>query len=123
MHEFSTVMGIVENVLQLASEKGAIKVHRIDLDVGELTFLGLEQMKFSFDAVKEGTILQDAELRLNIVKAKIECPECGYIGSPPDVEEDHFTIPIIQCPKCNALRVDIIEGKDCIIKGVEMEVN
>jgi hypothetical protein len=47
MHEFSVMTQIVDLVLDEARKRNASKVEQVDLEVGEFTMLGLEQMRSS----------------------------------------------------------------------------
>jgi len=122
MHEFSTMQAIVNAILEEAKKYKAKEISKVVLQIGELTFLGEEQMKFAFDILKEGTLLEKAELLIEKVQARVRC-KCGYKGSIDYgmKEEFHITIPILKCPKCGS-EVEIIKGRECLIKKVEMEV-
>ena len=89
MHEFSTMQSIVETIVEEAKKIGAKKVTKVYLEIGELTFLGDEQMRFAFDILKEKTIMEDAELILKKIKARIRC-KCGYEGEIRYSEKNEF---------------------------------
>ena len=122
MHEFSVMNSVVETILQKIKDYPYKKVEKVNLVIGELTFLAPEQLKFAFSILTENTPLEGAELNIKIKKAKIKCLECGYEGTLK-VEEDpvyHFTLPIFKCPKCKG-KIEVIEGKECEIKNVEVK--
>ncbi len=122
MHEFATMQQIIYAILEEAKKCNAKEVSKVFLEIGELTFLGEEQLKFAFDILKEETILENAELIIEKVKAKIKC-ECGYEGGIEYglKEEFHIAFPILKCPVCGG-DVEIIKGRECLIKKVEMEI-
>ena len=122
MHEFSTMQEIVYTILNEAKKYNARGVSKVILEIGELTFLGEEQLKFAFNILKEGTIMENADIVIKKVRAKIRC-NCGYEG---DVEyglkeEFHIIFPILKCPVCGG-EVEIVKGRECLIKKVEMEI-
>jgi len=123
MHEFSTMQSIVNAILEEAKKYNAKEINKIILQIGELTFLGKEQLKFAFDILKEGTIMEKAELVIEDVKAKVKCNHCGYEGGVEYGLKDEFHIyfPILKCPNCGK-NVEIIKGRECNIKSVEMEI-
>ncbi len=123
MHEFSTMQGIVNAILEEAKKYRAIKIYRVEIEIGELTFLGKEQMKFAFDILKENTIMEDAKISIKKKKARVKCIKCGYEGGVEYGMKDdfHITFPIIRCPKCGG-EVEIVKGRECLIKNVEMEI-
>ncbi len=122
MHEFSTMQQIVGAIIEEANKYKAKEVSKVVLQIGELTFLGEEQLRFAFDILKEGTIMQNAELVIEKIKAEVRC-ECGYQGSIEYglKEEFHLMFPILKCPKCGN-EVEIVRGRECLVKSVEMEI-
>lgn len=123
MHEYSVMSGVVGAILERIKGMNVKRVERVDMIVGELTFLSPEQMKFAFEVLSEGTLLEGAELNIEIRKARIKCRKCGYEGgmSVEESEEYHYELPIFKCPKCGG-DVDIIEGKECTVKNAKLIV-
>jgi hydrogenase nickel incorporation protein HypA/HybF len=123
MHEFSTMSQIVRTVLDEAARHRAQTITRVVLELGELTFLGEEQLRFAFEVLSKGTILEGASLVLETKAVKVQCP-CGYTGTVnyEEREEFHLTIPLLKCPRCSE-EVRIIQGRECIIKNLTMEVD
>lgn len=122
MHEFSTMQQIVAAILDEARRHHATAIHRVSLEIGELTFLGEEQLRFAFQILTEGTILAHAELLIKRVATTVRC-SCGYQGGVDYglKEEFHLSFPLLKCPRCGG-DVDILSGRECAIKRVEMEV-
>lgn len=119
MHEFSVMNQIVEAVLQEAKKHNAKSVSEVYLEIGELTFLGHEQMNFAYQVLTEKNILNGSKIIISEKKAKIKCKKCEYNGK---IEYDydksfHFSVPMFTCPKCNS-PVEIVEGKECIISRI-----
>jgi hydrogenase nickel incorporation protein HypA/HybF len=115
---------VVKTVAKVAQEKGAIRVLKVRLEVGELTFLGPDQMEFAFEILKEDReVVSGAELELGTIEARGTCSSCGYMGRPKVHEEPefHFVIPTLQCPACGE-RLEITEGRDLYIRDIELEV-
>ncbi len=121
MHEFSTMQGVVGVIMEFAEKNNAKKVLRVYLDVGELTFLNHEQLKFSYQILSEGTILEGSELVISPIKAKYVCKHCGSSGDLPRVEEgDHFSVPVFYCPECGK-EIEITSGRECRVREIEIE--
>ena len=122
MHEFSVMTQIVEAVLQEIKNHNVKSVSEVHLEIGELTFLGHEQMNFTYQVLTEKNILKDSKIIINEKKAKIKCKKCDYNGK---IEYDydksfHFSLPRFTCPKCKGT-VEIVEGKECIISRIVAE--
>ncbi|MFQ5758630.1 MAG: hydrogenase maturation nickel metallochaperone HypA [Candidatus Bathyarchaeia archaeon] len=123
MHEFSMTSQIVENVLHEAKKHNAKGVAEVHLVIGKLTFLGLEQVRFSYKVLTEGTIMENSKLFIETKDGVVKCGSCGYEGSF-NYEDDpvyHVLVPTLQCPKCGGT-VDIIGGRECLIKSVKLVV-
>jgi hydrogenase nickel incorporation protein HypA/HybF len=122
MHEFSVMTQIVDSVLEEAKKRDAQKVEQVDLEVGEFTMLGLEQLRFAYEVLSKDTILQGSKLEVRTIKGKIKCDSCGYEGSVRIAEDTpHRSVPILECPKCHSA-AKIVEGRECIVRNIRMVV-
>jgi hydrogenase nickel incorporation protein HypA/HybF len=123
VHEFATAQSIVKTITKVIKEKEIKKIYRIRLLIGELTLLSGEQLKFWIGEGLKGTVGEGAEILVKTLPPKIRCQECGYEGGIK-VKEDpsfHFSLPIFACPKCCGTKIEIIEGRDCLIESLEVE--
>lgn len=107
----SFAVAVLEAVMKVAKENRAKKVKSVHIVVGNLLMLNPEQLKFCYDVVTKGTIAEDSELEIEVVKAKIKCTNCGkrfeeYIGI---------------CDKCGGI-LSVEGGKEMFLKRVKMEV-
>lgn len=123
MHEFSMTSQIVESVLAEAKKRDAKKVTEVDLVIGKLTFLGLEQVKFAYEALTKDTIMEGSKLVIQEQEGVVKCSNCGYQG---DFKYDddplyHVPVPTLKCPNCGQV-VNIIAGKECTIRNIRMMV-
>ncbi len=122
MHEYSMMTQIVDSILGEAKQRNATKVEEVDLEIGEYTLLGEEQLRFAFELMTRDTILHGAKLNLKRIRGKIKCHTCGYEGPMP-VNEDspHRTVPVLSCPSCNGV-AEITEGRECLVRNIRMVV-
>jgi hydrogenase nickel incorporation protein HypA/HybF len=121
MHELAMATQLVENVLEEAKKYDAKKVAEVHLTIGKLTFLGVEQMRFSYDILTKDTIMKDSKLIITEKDGVIECQSCGYKGKVP-IEDDpayHVPVPTLRCPKCGEA-AKIVEGKECTIMSIRI---
>lgn len=121
MHEISVMQQIIEVALREAQKNSAKIVTEVDLDVGELTFLGHEQLLFAFEILSKDTPLSGAKLKIKSVRSRLTC-SCGYEGSMQNKEdvETHFFLPSYSCPKCEK-KLNIVEGKECTLRRIKGE--
>ena len=121
MHEFSMATQIVENVLEEAKRHDAKKVAEVHLVIGKMTFLGVDQVRFSYGILVKDTIMEDSKLIIKEQDGVIECPSCGFKGAVP-IEDDpayHVPVPSLRCPKCGEA-AKIVEGKECTIASIRL---
>lgn len=118
------MQSIIEVVLKAAKENGAERILSVELEVGEMTLLNPEQLRFAFSILSRGTIAEGASLRIEVIPCVIKCKRCGYRGGVgPPMGEDHF-IPIIpRCPKCGSSELSIESGRECSIKRIKVKVS
>ena len=112
MHE----VGLMQSALALAVEQtesqGLSKIHKISLNVGELSGVVPEALEFAFEFVSAGTPAEGAQLTLNTVHTLCYCRHCR--------REFHPMSWIYKCPHCNRLSSDIREGKDLELASLEI---
>lgn len=111
----------MENVLQEAEKHKAKKVVSVHLIIGKLTFLGLEQVRFSYRLLVKGTIMESSKLYIEEKDGVVKCGKCSYEGGF-NYEDDpvyHVPVPTLHCPKCGGV-VEIAGGKECIIKSIKL---
>ena len=113
---------IVESVLKEAERMGAKKVLEVHVEVGDLTFINLDQLKFSYKILAQGNILEGSKLTIERCGAEVKCKRCGYRGPIKSVEEPslHITFPSLKCPECGEA-VEVLTGRDCTIKRIRMK--
>ena len=123
MHEGSITTRIVESVLQEAKKRDAKKVIEVHLVIGKLTFLNPEQVRFWYEVLTKDTIMESSKLKIEESEGIVKCPKCAYEGDFRYVDDPalHIPTPTLTCPKCGGI-VEIVGGKDCLIKNVKMSV-
>ncbi|TET28995.1 MAG: hydrogenase maturation nickel metallochaperone HypA [Candidatus Heimdallarchaeota archaeon] len=127
MHEFSTAVGIVETITNVAKENKATRIKKVELVVGEFSMLNTEQLKFAFEIAAEGTLAEKADLIIEAQKGEIDCKDCGFKGpvETQKKEVDHFIVDLVnifECPKCKSNNTKISGGRDIYVKNIEVEL-
>ena len=110
MHE----LGITQNVVAIAAEhaQGA-KVRRISLEIGQLTAIMPDAIRFCFDVCTQGTVLEGAALEILERPGVGQCRVCS--------QQIELSQPFGVCD-CGNTRLDIIQGEELTIKELETEV-
>ena len=104
MHELSITLNIVAIVSERA--KGA-KVTRVTLEVGKLSAVVPDAIRFCFDLVTEGTVLEGAELVVLEIPGLGRCRMCHH-----DVELGQL---VGRCV-CGSVNVERVKGEELTIK-------
>jgi hydrogenase nickel incorporation protein HypA/HybF len=121
MHEVSVMSGIIDAVLAELAKHDVEKVEEVNLVVGEMTYLGKDQLTFAYEIMTRDTPLEGSTLVFEDEKAEVQCPTCGFLG-PAEYYVDesfHNNIPKLSCPKCGA-GVKITKGKSCRISSIKV---
>ena len=121
MHELSMANSMVEAILDTAKKNDAIKINEAVFEIGELTMLNPEQLKFMLGVMCEGEELtKNAEMIINTVDVEIKCHNCGFEGIGDIDDSDHYA-PMILCPECESHRVQVLNGKDITVRSISIE--
>ncbi len=112
MHE----MSLCENVIQIldasAKEQGFAAVKTVWLEIGVLSCVEPEAMRFSFDVVSRGTLAEGAVLEIERVPASARCLSCLQ-----DVRINQYGD---LCPLCGGSDLQISGGDQLRVKELEV---
>jgi hydrogenase nickel incorporation protein HypA/HybF len=108
MHELSITQSVVDAVCERAAGR---PVRKVTVQVGTLTAVVPEAMRFCFDVVTEGTVLAGAALEIERRAAVVHCRDCGADFEPPDL--------ILLC-SCGSADVAVTAGRELQILSMEV---
>ncbi len=112
MHELSIAMGIVQIAEKEAEKAHVDRVLAIDLEIGSLSGVEIDSLNFAWPMAVANSVLENAEKRIHVIKAKAKCADCGF-----DFDlENYFD----SCPKCGSQFKDIYKGKELRVKSLEV---
>jgi len=110
MHE----LGITRSVVSIVGEHAqGRKVLRVTLEVGRLSGLLAESIRFCFDVCAQGTPVQGATLQIVDVEGRGHCSACGA--------EPELAAPLARCPVCHEPTLRVVAGTELKIKEMETE--
>ena len=113
MHEMSLAEGVLQLVEETAQREKAQRVKLVILEIGRLSSIEPEAIKFCFEAVTHGSIAQGAALEIVHVPGVGWCMPCGE--SVP-MQENYGA-----CPKCGSYQVQPTGGTEMRVKEIEIE--
>jgi len=122
MHEFSISSEIVRAVIDSAEKNNGKKVLSIQMEIGELTLINVDQVFFWVKELFKGSIAEGAEIKAKRIKARIHCRTCGYEGGIKSDRADSLGHVSFQtCPECHSFQIRIVKGRECILKRIQAE--
>ncbi|MFN3814007.1 MAG: hydrogenase maturation nickel metallochaperone HypA [Aquificaceae bacterium] len=113
MHEFSVVQSLITLTERYAKENDAKRITKIVVVVGVLSGIEPHLLELAFEAFKEGTIAEKAELAIEVEKLKLQCEDCLVESEKEELN--------ITCPVCGSLNTRIKGGQELLLKSLEME--
>lgn len=114
MHELSIVEALIDQVgeeLDRAGQHG--RVLRLELNIGRLSGVHPDAVRFAFGLLSNGTILENAEIAIDEQKPVCQCHACNARTEIDDL--------VFECPKCNSPDITIEGGRDMMLQTIEIE--
>ena len=108
MHELAIAESVVDTVTQRLP--GA-RITRVHLEIGALSGVVADSIRFCFDLATEGTGLAGATLEITEPPAQCRCRGCGTEFQPDS--------PIVLCP-CGSADVAVLGGEELKILSVQV---
>ena len=112
MHEMSLAEGIVQIVETTAKANDASAVRAVWLELGVLSHVEQEALRFSFEVVKRGTVADGARLEIRTTPGRAWCMPCSEavdlarLGDP--------------CPRCGSHQLQVTQGDEMRVKEIEI---
>lgn len=110
MHELGIMINVIASVEKIARENGVEQVETLVLQVGELSPVVPQYLHACYPAAVDGTMLENTELKIEILPANARCEACGHVY--------HLTEHPKACPKCSSDRWEILSGREFMIKEI-----
>ncbi|HKS50019.1 MAG TPA: hydrogenase maturation nickel metallochaperone HypA [Amycolatopsis sp.] len=108
MHELAITQSIVEAV---AERFGGARVYGVRMEIGKLSGVVPDAVRFCFELVTEGTTVAGARLDIDEPAGRAHCRDCGG--------EFELDTPILLC-RCGSADVDVLAGGELRILSVEV---
>jgi hydrogenase nickel incorporation protein HypA/HybF len=108
MHELALTQSVVD---QISERLAGARVTRVELEIGRLSGVVCDSVRFCFEVCTQGTTLEGARLEIIETAGRALCRHCGA-----DFEvNDLFAI----CG-CGSMELDLIAGEELKIREVEI---
>ena len=113
MHEFSICESVLGIIQDNAKVQGFSRVRRVRLEIGLLSGVEVEALRFSFDVVTKETLAEGAVLEIVETEATAWCLDCKKSIAVQD--------RLATCPHCEGFHLQITGGKELRIIDLEVE--
>nr|WP_320026030.1 hydrogenase maturation nickel metallochaperone HypA [uncultured Acetobacterium sp.] len=110
MHELGILMGVINTVENFAIKNGVTKIQTLVLQIGELSSMIPKYIEDCYPAAVEGTLLQETELKIEILPGNAICQSCNSVFNL--IENKDI------CPNCGTQDWEILSGKEFMIKEI-----
>lgn len=110
MHELSLLENVREILEEHAVSQSFSKVTQVTLEIGKLSCVGSEALRFGFDVVMKGSLAENARLIITELDGLGFCQQCQQI-----VDMETLYDP---CAYCGSPLVKIIQGAEMKIKDL-----
>jgi len=147
VHEWSLAEGIYQAILEFAKNHDVKKVLEVEIKVGELMQLDLDLMKEAILMLAQGSVMEEAEIKLTVEKAAFSCEKCGHewnfevakkeieqrVSKDKLIKNDsgsldlplHYIPGLVYalatCPKCGSSNILVVRGRDIKIQKITVE--
>lgn len=112
MHEISLLESVLETLETQARQQHFTQVKQISLEIGALSCVAADALRFGFDVVMKGSLAENAELLIVEVAGQGRCSKCGEL-----VELETLHDP---CSQCGAFGVTVTQGEQMRIKELKV---
>ncbi|GGL39626.1 hydrogenase maturation nickel metallochaperone HypA/HybF [Nocardia jinanensis] len=108
MHELAIAQSVIDAVCDHAAGRA---VYHVTVDVGVLTAVVPDALRFAFEIAAEGTVADGANLDIRSVPGAAHCRDCGADFPVTDL--------LLLCP-CASADVEIRGGRELRIRSMEV---
>jgi hydrogenase nickel incorporation protein HypA/HybF len=113
MHEMSLCEGMLDILKQQATQQNYSTVKTVFLEIGKLSSVEPDAMRFAFPVVTRGSLAENATLEIIEVAGQAWCMQCEQNV----VIEQRYD----GCPLCESHQLQVTDGQQMRIKELEVE--
>lgn len=113
MHEMGIVLEIIDiATASIPTELNGARVAKVNLEVGKLSAVVPDSLRFCFEVARKDTPLAGAELVIEEIPVAVRCRDC----------DARWTIdePVFVCERCQSGSVEVLSGRELDIKSIEI---
>lgn len=113
MHEMGIAIKIVEiATASIPAQLTGARIRRVNLNVGKLSAIVADSLRFCFEVAARDTVLEGARLYITEIPVRARCSACQ---SEWTIETPDFT-----CPFCRGGDIELLSGRELDIDSIEL---
>jgi hydrogenase nickel incorporation protein HypA/HybF len=112
MHEMALAQSMLEIVERTARDNGAARVTLVCIEIGALSHVEPDALRFCFDVVTRESLAEGARLDIRATPGEAWCMPCGMTVPLPRLGE--------ACPRCGSYQLSISSGDAMRVREIEI---
>jgi len=113
MHEISLLKSMLDLIEANARHETYSRVKRVRIEIGKLSCVEPDALRFAFDVVMQNTLADNARLDILTIPGQAWCPICGIT-----IESDSLYDP---CSSCQSFDLRVTQGLETRLKELDVE--
>lgn len=113
MHEMALAESVIRIVEETARKNAATAVRTVRLEIGRLSHVEPDALRFAFDVVKRNGPAHGARLEIHATEGSAWCMKCCD------------TVPLARfgdaCPRCGSYQLQVAAGDEMRVKEIEID--
>ena len=108
MHELAITQSMVDAIVD---RLGPARVTAVHVRIGKVSGVVPDAVRFCFDLVAEGTVVEGARLEISEPAGRARCRQCGADFGVDDL--------VLLC-RCGSVDVELSQGGELLVRAVEV---
>lgn len=113
MHELSLAYSAIDVIEEAAKRESFSRVKVLRMEIGRLSCVEPEALRFAFESAAAGTCADGAQLEIDLVSGSGACPACGAAVAMEQVYD--------LCPHCGGHPLRVLRGMEMRVKHLDVE--
>jgi hydrogenase nickel incorporation protein HypA/HybF len=112
MHELGICRSLIDVALAAMAERGTSgPAKSLQVEIGRFTAVVPDSLRFYFDVLSRGTLLEGAELEIESIPLRTRCRSCAQEAEPE--------LPSLLCLTCDGV-VEVVAGRELRLVSIDV---
>lgn len=109
----SVALSIVEIAEREARKEKADNIKSIELEIGQLSGVVIDALKFAMDSAVKNTMLQHSNVHIHFIPGLCQCEVCKHKFESSEI----FSL----CDHCGSADINVLKGNELRVKALVIE--